>query len=96
MLIAIVVALLQAGADPAPQAAPVDPPAVTAEAPAATTATQQASQADEPRPRRCRARAVTGTRLQTLVVCRSREGVQDQDTRDALHDMQRPAGTNGG
>lgn len=97
MLIAVVIALLQAGAEPAPQAAPVaDPPAVSAEAQTAAPAEEQEAQAEEQRPRRCRARNVTGTRLQSLVVCRTREGTQDQDTRDTLHNLQRSGGTNGG
>lgn len=97
MFAAIVIALLQAGAEPAPQAAPVDPPAAVSEAQTAAPAAEEASTQADQRPRRCRARALTGSRLQTLVVCRrGPEPVQDHDTRDTLHDLQRTGGTNGG
>lgn len=80
--------LLQAAAgDPAPQQ-----PAQTTQAQAESVQTAE-EQARERR--RCRARNVTGTRLQSLVTCRRRDGVQDQDTREALHDLQRPAPVQG-
>lgn len=80
----LLVALFQVAAGtPAP--APVAEPAP------ATEVDQQAEQ-----PRRCRSRRVTGTRLSNLVTCRrGGNGQQSQDTREALHDLQRPAGTSG-
>lgn len=61
-------------------------PAQTTEA-AAGTDTE--SSAERPR-RRCTQRAVTGSRLSNVIRCRSRESYQDQDTRDTLHNLQRP------
>lgn len=71
--------------------APATQPVETS-APAAAQAEQAQEQAGE---RRCRSRRITGTRLSSLVVCRRNNGQQSQDTRDALHDLQRPAGTSG-
>lgn len=92
MLDLIVVALLQAVAgDPAqpaeqPQAAQTEQQA---------QASQSAQETTQPR-RRCRARQITGTRIQTLVTCRTRgNSLQDDATREALHDLQRPAGAGG-
>lgn len=85
------VALLQAAAgDPA--TATTTPPTEQ------TTPTDQNAETtgEEARPtrRRCRSREMTGTRLSGVMVCRrGQEDVQDQDTRETLHDLQRPAPT---
>lgn len=91
MLDLIVVALLQAVAgDPAPAEAAQEPAQTEAEA-----QNTQTANAEEPQRRRCRAREITGTRLQSLVTCRRGNGDQDQDTRDTMHDLQRPTGLQG-
>lgn len=84
MLELLFIATLQAVAgDPAPQQ-PQQP-----QAQEQTESAQTAEDAARER-RRCRTRQVTGTRLQSLITCRTREGVQDLDTRETLHDLQRP------
>lgn len=84
MLDLIAIALFQAAAGNPAQ--PVEQPAQNQEQQA------QASQNEaEGERRRCRVRQVTGTRLQSLVTCRARgNGLQDNETRDVLHDVQRP------
>jgi hypothetical protein len=89
------IALFQAAAgEPAPPQQPSSEPAsaaepAVAEAPSTTDAQQS---------RRCNVRQLTGTRVRSVVRCRSgsSQGQQSQDARDALHDLQRPAPTNGG
>jgi hypothetical protein len=91
MIDLLFIALFQAAAGP-PE------PAATEPAPAEQTAAEPAqeeaaSNGQTDQRRRCRAREVTGTRLSSVMTCRSgpRSGQQDLDTRDTLHDMQRPA-----
>jgi hypothetical protein len=96
MLEWIFVSLLQVAAG-APAAVQADQTPQTQPAAAPTGATQSNAEAEDGE-RRCRIRRVTGTRLQSVVTCRNgaRSGHQDQDTRDAMHTFQRPAGTNEG
>ena len=86
MLDLIAVALLQAVAgDPASVA---EQPAQAQQEQAETSQTDQEAEA---RRRRCNVRQVTGTRLQSTVVCRNRgNGQQSNETRDLMHDVQRP------
>lgn len=74
-----------------PEPPPASEPAPVA-APAQQTAQNDATAEDG---RRCRARRVTGTRLSSLVTCGRGNGRQTQDTRDAMHDLQRPSGLQG-
>jgi hypothetical protein len=91
MLDIIVVALLQAAAGQ-PAQPPQEQPAQTE----AQTQDTQTAAAEARERRRCRAREITGTRLQSLVQCRARgNSEQDQETRDTLHDLQRPSGLQG-
>lgn len=85
MLDLILVALVQAAAGGPAQA----PPSALGQT---ESQAQVADAAEDTRERRrCRSRQVTGTRLQTLVTCRTRgNGLQDLNTRETLHDVQRP------
>jgi hypothetical protein len=85
MLDLLLVALVQAAAGEPAQTPPSTPAQTESQAPVADTAEETRER------RRCRSRQVTGTRLQTLVTCRTRgNGLQDLDTRETLHDVQRP------
>lgn len=90
MLGLLMVLMLQA-TDPAPATEPAATEASqTAAQPAETTATAEEDAAEQRRRRRCTQRGVTGSRLSHVVTCRSQPGYQDQDTRDTLHNIQRP------
>jgi hypothetical protein len=95
MIDLLFVALMQAAAGPPDPAAPPAQSEQTTSAPAQQEASSEEEQSSERR--RCRAREFTGTRLASVMTCRSsaRSGQQDQATRDTLHDMQRPAPTSG-
>lgn len=70
---------------------PEQPPAPTkTETTAEASATTAEAVSEAPPPRRCRHRTLTGSRLRTVVQCGDNSGPQDIDTRDALHDIQRP------
>jgi hypothetical protein len=89
MIDLLFIALFQTAAGPPEtQAAEVAPTEQTAES------EQAVSDEVTNERRRCRTRDLTGTRLSTVITCRSgrRSGQQDIDTRDALHDVQRPVG----
>lgn len=75
--------------------APAQSAPPTEQAAADTAQTAAPAEEDNANRRRCRDRQVTGTRLSSVQSCRNdgRNGHQSQDTRDALHDMQRPAFT---
>jgi hypothetical protein len=97
MFVGLILSMFLQAADVPAQPAQTPPP----EAAASTSNTQQATaetgeNEDATRERRrCSTRQVTGTRLQTVVRCRTGEGHQDEDTLGTLQAMQRPAGTSG-
>lgn len=91
MLDLVVVALLQAAAGD-----PAQPPQNSSTQAQQQAESAQSAEEEAAERRRCRSRQVTGTRLQSLVQCRTRgNGQQDQNTREALHDIQRPSGLQG-
>lgn len=90
MLGLLMVLMLQA-TDPAPATEPAATEASQATAqPVEEAATEENDATERRRQRRCSQRSVTGTRLAHVVTCRSQPGHQDQDTRDTLHNIQRP------
>lgn len=94
MLQFLFVALIQTVAGSPETPAEVSAPAAQEQPATDNQIAETAEQAAERRrERRCRSRAFTGSRLSSVVTCGRGQGVQDQDTREALHDMQRPAGT---
>jgi hypothetical protein len=93
MIDLLFVALFQAVAG-APEAPPAEQ-AAAATTTQETEAERQAREAEEAaEERRCRARELTGSRLRTVVTCRTRNGHQDEDTRAAMDMLQGPTGLN--
>lgn len=93
MIDLLFVALFQAVAG-APEAPP-EQAAAAATTAQETEAERQAREAEEAeQQRRCRARELTGSRLRTVVRCRSGNGHQDEDTRTAMDMLQGPTGLN--
>lgn len=88
-MLEVVLALLLQTTDPV-QPAVTPPPAQIGTIQTTQTQRQQETEEEaQTRERRCRMRNLTGTRLASLVTCRSRNGQQSHETRDTLHNLQR-------
>lgn len=88
-MLGVVLALLLQATDPVQ---PVEPVAQAQPEVTQTEAQPEAEAApaeEQARERRCRGRNVTGTRLATAVVCRSRNSQQGYETRETIRNFQR-------